>query len=174
MYRSSGLIALLVVFGCAVSVPAQDKPPVENKLSPLERFAGEWTVDGKWSDGSRLRGRAVYEWGLGKKILRTKSFVMDGDREYQRYEGIFAWHPEKKSLYHVSFAFDGGMTETLVDVMDKDTLHLGWTPFVKDRPQAVRQTIRFLDDDRFGWVVELKKGDKWVQLIDATWKRKGK
>jgi hypothetical protein len=174
MKRSCSLVALLAILACAVSVPAADKLAVENKLSALERLPGEWTVEGKWSNGSGLKARAVYEWGLGKKILKTKTIVKDGEREYQRYEGIIAWHPEKKSLFQISFAFDGGMTENLIDAKDKDTLQVGWTPFAKDKPAPVRQTLRFLDDDRFQWVVELKQGEKWVQLIDATWKRKGK
>jgi hypothetical protein len=168
------VVVLLIVLACCRSVSAGEKPAAANKLSCLERFAGEWTVEGKWSGGAGLRARSIYEWGLGKKILKAKTFVKDGDREYQRYEAVFAWHPEKKSLFQISFAYDGSMTQTLIDAKDDNTLHVGWTPFAKDRPSPIRQTLHFLDNDRFQWVVEQKQGDKWVQLIDATWKRKGK
>jgi hypothetical protein len=166
------LFAALAVLAAIGHAAAGDKPGAKDKLAPLARFVGEWEVDGKWSDGSPLHARGVYAWGLGKHILTAKTFVQDGKKEYQRYEGVMAWHPEKKSLFQISFAFDGSLTETLIESKDKDTLHLGWTPFAEGKPSKVRQVIRFLDNDRFQWVVSLQEGDGWKQLIDATWKRK--
>jgi hypothetical protein len=99
MRASFRFLAVLTILACAGTLPADDRPASDNKLAALEPFAGEWTVEGKWSSGDQLRARAVYEWGLGKKIMRAQTFVMNGDKEYQRYEGILAWHPEKKSLY---------------------------------------------------------------------------
>lgn len=98
---------------------------------------------------------------------------MNGDREYQRYEGVLAWHPERKSLYEISFAYDGTITEVLIDLTDKDTMKLGWTPIRPDKPPQVRQVIHFIDRDHFRWVVTLRDGENWKQLIDATWQRKG-
>src|SRR5262249_26646173 len=119
-----------------------------------------------------LHARGVYSWGLGKTILHARTFVRDGEREYQRYEGVMAWHPEKKSLFQVSFAYDGALTEVLMEPQGKDTLRVSWAPFHPDKPSRVRQTLTFLDDDHFRWVVELRDGDGWKQLIDATWVRK--
>ena len=45
-------------------------------------------------------------------------------------------------------------------------------PFAEGKPSKIRQMIRFLDNDRFQWVVSMQEGDGWKQLIDATWKRK--
>ena len=143
-------------------------------MAVLDRFAGEWEVDGQWADGTSLHSRGVYTWGLGKKILKAQTFVRDGDHEYQRYESVLAWRPERKSLYEISFSFDGHVTEYLIDVKDENTLLIGWTPYDPDKPPAVRQAIKFLDKDHFQWTVWLKDGDNWKQLIDATWKRKGK
>jgi hypothetical protein len=165
---------MLVVLTSSGAPRADNKPAADNKLAALERFAGEWEVDGKWSDGNSLHARGVYEWGLGKKILKAKTFVMEGNKEYQRYESILAWHPEKKSLFEITFAFDGHISEVLIESKDKDTLHFGWVPFTEGKPSNIRQTIRFLDNDRFQWVVSLEDGQDWKQLIDATWVRKGK
>ena len=143
-------------------------------LAALDRFAGEWEVDSKWADGQRLQARGVYAWGLGKKIMTAKTFVRDGDKEYQRYEGVMAWHPEKKSLFEISFAFDGSLTEVLIEPKDKDTLHIGWVPFTAGKPSNLRQVIKFVSQNEFQWTVSMKEGENWKQLIDATWKRKGK
>jgi hypothetical protein len=156
-------LAVLVTVGSAAA---------GDPLAPLGRFAGEWEVDGKWSDGSPLRARIVCAWSLGKKIMTSKTFVQDGGKEYQRYEGIMAWHPEKKGLFQVSFAFDGTLTETLIDSKGKDTLEIGFTPFAEGKPSKIRQVIRFLDNDRFQWVITAQQGSEWKQLIDTTWKRK--
>ena len=99
---------------------------------------------------------------------------MNGTKEYQRYESILAWHPEKKSLFEITFAFDGGLSEVLIETKDKDTLLIGWAPYTEGKPSKVRQTIRFLDNDRFHWIASLKDGEEWKQIIDATWKRKEK
>src|SRR5207302_42500 len=81
--------------------------------------------------------------------MTTKTFVRDGDKEYQRYEGIFAWHPDKKGLYYINFAFDGAIGETMVEAKDANTLHIGWVPCNPERPSPVRQVLTFLDNDRF-------------------------
>ena len=174
------ILTLLAIFISTAAASAGDtpatgeKPAGDNKLVVLERFAGEWVVEGKWSNGDSLTARTVYEWGLGKKIMTARTFVKNGDKEYQRYEGIFAWHPEKKSLFQISFAYDGSLTEVLIEAKDKDTLNIGFTPFTAGKDQRLRQTLRFLDNDCFQWVVQLKNGEEWHQLIDATWKRKAK
>src|SRR5579862_6490985 len=107
-------LALLAFVAVAHSLQAAEQPNAGSGLAALQRFVGEWEVNGKWADGSTLHARGVYEWGLGKKIMTAKTFVGDGDKEYQRYEGIMAWHPEKKSLFQISFAFDGAVTEVLM------------------------------------------------------------
>ena len=164
-------VAILTLLTAAI--PAGDKgEKADNKMAPLERFAGEWVVDAKWASGQPLKARNVITWGLDKKILLAKTFVMDGDREYQRYEAVMAWHPEKKSLYEITFAFDGSIGEVLIEAKDKDTLHVGFTPVDPAKPSKVRQVLRFLDNDRFQWIITVQEGQEWKQIMDATWKRK--
>ena len=163
-----------VIFALAVSLTltgrlhAQDDA-ARKALAALDRFVGEWTVDGRWSDGSSLHARGVYEWGLNKRILKARTYVKDGEKEYQRYESVLAWHPDKKLLFEISFAFDGALSEYVVETAGKDTLRIGWTPFAADKPSRARQVIKFLDKDHFRWTVSLKEGDGWKQLIEAVW-----
>jgi hypothetical protein len=165
------VVTAMLIFAVMGRLSADDKAPADSALQALDRFAGEWVVDGNWSDGKPLHARSVYSWGLRKKILKAQTFVMDGKHEYQRYEGVLAWHPEKKSLFEISFAFDGSLSEYLIECADKDTFRIGWAPFSPDKPGRVRQVLKFLDNDRFQWVVQVKDGDNWKQIIDATWKR---
>jgi hypothetical protein len=173
-------IRVLVVLGSSAMLAAfaraDDKagPKIDPKLAPLARFAGEWTLDGKWSDGNELHARAVYEFRLGGKILAARTFVKNGDSEYQRYESTMAWHPRKECLYEISFAFDGALTEHRIESKDDDTLLIDFTPFDAANPGKVRQTLHFVDRDHHTWKVELKSDSGWQTLIDATWVRKSK
>ena len=163
---------VLIPFTPAFSSGADPASGNKNPMAPLERFVGEWQVEGQWSDGNKLRARGVYEWGLNHKILKAKTFVMNGEKEYQRYESIMAWHPRKKCLYQISFTYDGGISEVLMEPKDSDTIHVGFTPFHTDQPANIRQVLKFKDKDHFVWTVRMKQGDEWKQLIEATWVRK--
>jgi hypothetical protein len=164
----AGVMILMPAFAPGGDAPAEKKDP----LAPLARFVGEWQVEGQWSSGDKLQARGVYEWGLGKKILKAQTFVMNGDKEYQRYESVMAWHPKKKCLYEITFSYDGSINEVVMESKDHDTVHIGYTPFHADQPQTVRQILKFKDNDHFVWTVTMKQGDEWKQLIEATWVRK--
>ncbi|HEY7327045.1 MAG TPA: hypothetical protein VH592_05370 [Gemmataceae bacterium] len=165
------LSCALVVLSAPAQPPASDAAKKDDPMAVLAPFVGEWRVNGKWSNGETLQARGVYEWGLGKKILIAKTFVGNGDKEYQRYESIMTWHPKKKSLYEISFAFDGSITEVLIEPKDRHTFHIGFAPFHSDQPANLRQVLKFKDNDHFVWTATLKQGDEWKQLIEATWER---
>jgi hypothetical protein len=153
-------------------MPGEDTAPEKkDPLEPLARFIGEWHVEGQWSSGDKLQARGIYEWSLGKKILKARTFVGTGDKEYQRYESIMAWHPKKKCLYEITFAYDGSISEVVIEAKERDTLLIGYTPFHADQPQNVRQVLKFKDNDHFVWTVLLKQGEEWKQIIEATWER---
>jgi hypothetical protein len=104
-------VTLIVLVAGGLFIHATPAFPEDEKAKPVKKpdpmallapFVGEWQVEGTWSSGDKLRARGVYQWGLGKKILHARTFVMNGDKEYQRYESIMAWHPEKKSLYEIN------------------------------------------------------------------------
>src|SRR5579872_5019495 len=157
-----------------VSSARTAEPTIDPQLAPLARFAGEWSVDGKWSSGSPLRARTIYEPALAGKIIKARTFVMHGEREYQRYESTMAWHPERKCLYEISFAFDGAVTEYRLEAKDKETILIDFTPLDEAHPGKFRQTLHFVDDDHHTWKVEFKADSGWQTMIDATWARKKK
>src|SRR5712692_8932670 len=134
MQRLMGLLVLgslmLIAEQSVGGLRAQDKDksPETSQLAPLSRFVGEWTVEGKWSSGDELRARNVYEWGLGNKIIKSKTFVKTDKGEYQRYDAVMAWHPKKKCLFIISFAYDGGMTENVIEPKGDDTILIGFVP----------------------------------------------
>jgi len=149
----------------------------DDHMAALAKFVGEWTVKGQWANGEKLEARNLYEWGLGKKILKARTFVRRGATEYQRYESIMTWHPKKKCLYEITFAYNGDISEYAIDAVDPETFHIGFTPVEKDgasgKPSRanVRQVLKFLDADHMTWTVTMKDHGEWKQLIQATWVR---
>jgi hypothetical protein len=175
--RAASTAALFAALATGAAARSGDEPSAhpEDLLAPFARYIGEWEVDAKWSDGTPLHARATYAWGINKKIIIAKTFVRDPQKgEYQRYEGVMAWHPKKKSLFEVSFAYNGEVSEVLIDVADKDTLHVGYRPYEEGQPANVRQVLRLTDPDTMVWTVSLKSGDKWDQIIEAAWHRKAR
>ena len=172
MVKFSWYASLVALLWPTLSIGGEERAEKNDPMAPLAQFVGEWQVEGHWSDGNKLVARGVYEWGLGKKILKAKTFVMNGDKEYQRYESVMAWHPKKKCLYEITFDYNGNINEVVMEPKDEDTLHIGYTPFHADEPQKVRQILKFKDNDHFVWTVNVKEGDEWKQVIEATWVRK--
>jgi hypothetical protein len=170
------LVVGIFVLNTAGGISAQEKtkPTETDQLAPLSRFIGEWTVEGKWNSGDELWARNVYEWGLGNKIIKSKTFVKSDKGEYQRYDAVMAWHPKKKQLFIISFAYDGNMTENVIEPKDDGNIFIGFVPFHEGEPTKVRQTIQFKDSDHFTWRVELQGDAGWQELINATWVRKSK
>src|SRR5262245_43869932 len=165
------LAAFLAAGGSASAAEQETPPPEENRLLALERFIGEWTIEANWSSGQPLRARAVYEWGLGKKIIKARLYVGEGEKEYQRYESVLAWHPQKRTLFEISFAFDGAITEQRIDPVDADTFRLGWSPFGEGEAPRVRQTLAFRGRDAHDWEAQVKSGEEWKTQIRGTWNR---
>jgi hypothetical protein len=158
----------------ALALPAAraDDATGAGKLAPLSRFVGQWTLDAEWTDGTPLKARAEYEWGLEKRILRGRTFLLGAEgKERQRYEDIMAWDARRASIVDASFSVDGAVNEIIVEEKDDDTLLWGWKPYVEGREGRVRQTIRFEGNDRFVWIVELNGEAGWQQIMEGTWKR---
>jgi hypothetical protein len=170
------LIASLVLFATAVESTWADAPSAKkenDKLLPVARFiGGQWAIDGRWDSGEELHARSIYEWGLNKKFVKARTFVNNRGVDYQRYEAIFGFDPAKKSLYEVSFSFDGRMSEYTIEPKDASTLQIGWSPFGNGETPRIRQTIQFQDDNTFTWTVWMKDKGDWKRLIEGTWRRK--
>lgn len=166
-----------LVFGfCIVCTTngMQDQPKAEvEHLAPLARFIGEWETHGKWAQGGELHARGIYTWGLNRKLMHSKTFVKDDKMgEYQRYEGVFYYKPQYKRVQMLEVAFNGALSESVLEVPDSNTLKFGYTDVSADKPSKVRQLITFTDNDTFVWKVELQSKEGWQQIIEATWRRK--
>ncbi|MBE7558692.1 hypothetical protein HS125_07000 [bacterium] len=173
--KKACLLLLLLAASSVPSLSATEPPAGADPAAwaLLEKWAGsEWVLDASWSSGEPLRARCVYTWGLGGKFLACKTFVSTGTSEYQRYETVIAWHPDKKSLVSIDMAFNGHLSETVMELVDKDTLRQGYVDYVPGHASPTRQEISFLDDDHHTWRVWVKsRSGEWTQIMDGVWRR---
>lgn len=171
MMKCNRVLALVLVMVMAAAKTRAEEPTDRGDLAPLARLVGEWNLEAKWVDGTPVRARAVYRWGLGGTIMTARMFVIDGADERQRYEEVMAWDRRRQSIVDISFSVDGAINEILVEPRDDDTLLFGWTPYHPSKAGKVRQTIRFDGKNRYVWIVERNAEGAWKQIMEGTWVR---
>jgi hypothetical protein len=152
------LLTLLACVGLALPAARADEPRSADPLEPFARFVG-----GAWESEGDFKVRIVYDWGLNKKLLKIKSFLIDKDGPNLVYESSVYWHPEKKEVVFQSVSAKGGLFDGVMTT--KGNVYTSvFTSYEGDKATPFRQTIEFLDDDHVLWTVLGKKGDEWVTL----------
>jgi len=164
----------VVTFAVGQPVKSTESAPKVDPLrsiAALAPFIGEWKFDGKWEDGSPLKARTVYGWGVGRKHVKFATFVAAEKGEYQRYEGFLTWQPDAGCFAEYSFAFDGAVSEYRLDTADGQKFAIGFTPLHADHPAQVRQEVEFTDANTQSWTVEMHAGEAWQRIMKGEWKR---
>ena len=172
--RSFGSILLGVWVVLPNSISEADdsaaKPPKDQPLSVLAPYVGyEWHVDAKWASGQPLRARNVYEWGMGKKPVRVRTYVQGPKGEYQRYETYYCHDAKTGTIRSWGLNAAGARSEGMVRVEGR-RLHFEGEPTAGEPP--LFQWIERLDEMRFRWRAEVEKDGKRVRLIDAVYLRR--
>lgn len=73
-------------FIVAPGVAQQSSTDNANPLAGFERLIG-----GRWDAGD---SRHVFEWGVGRQVVRSRSYFVTDGRERLVSEGMWYWHPE--------------------------------------------------------------------------------
>lgn len=67
-------MALIATVGFALPASRADEPKPADSLQPFGRFVG-----GAWESEGDFKVRIVYEWGLNRKLLKIKSYLIGKD-----------------------------------------------------------------------------------------------
>jgi hypothetical protein len=173
-------IAGPAIIGLCLGIPAIDlciagesEPEQKAKipLEPLSRLiGGKWTVKGTWENGHELNAWATSEWGVNKHMVKTTTYAVNDGESELIYETVYAWHPGKKKIIFMSFSAWGAVYDGIVEP-DGDELKYTWTAYAGDKVTQYRQTVRFLDNDRYTWTAFEKTDEGWTKLIDIIYRR---
>ena len=155
------LLACVALIGLTLPIARADDPRPADPLEPFARFVG-----GAWESEGDFKVKIVYEWGLNKKLLKIKSFLIGKDGPKLVYESSVYWHPEKKEVVFQSVSGQAGLFDGVMTVKG-NTFTSVFTSFEGDKATPFLQTLEFLDDDHVLWTILGKKGDEWVTLHQA-------
>jgi len=176
-----GTVAIILLTVAAlVPLPAaaQSEPPAKpaaESAKPLEPLAhlvgGQWRGELKMLDGTVIRARHVFEWGLGGTILKSKTYGASGERpERLVYEGVFAWHPGQKAIVFREFSAFGEVNEGTIAPED-GALHVSWTDQGPSGATEYRETLRFPDRDHYTSEAHKKTAAGWEKMLDSAFAR---
>ena len=172
----------IVLLGAALALgapstlsAADDKPAAEaNPLEAMARFVGgAWIGEGKGPGGTNdFHTKVAYEWGLNRRLLKLKSFLVRGGAEQPAYETVYFWHPGRRQILFYSISAQGGLFEGTTKA-NGDTFESQFTSYQGEQATTYRQTVRFVDADHTEWTVHAKKGEEWVKVIESRQRREG-
>jgi hypothetical protein len=156
-----GLAAAAVLMFVALSASRADDPKPADPLKPFDRFVG-----GAWESEGDFKVHVAYEWGINKKLLKIKSYLIGQSGPNFMYESAVYWHPGKKQVVFQSIGTSGGLFEGVMSA--KENVYTSdFTSFEGDKSTEFRQTLEFQDDDHVLWTVLRKTGDQWVKLHEV-------
>lgn len=140
----------------------------DSKFGAMAKLVGhDWYAKGLWEDPSRGGMRVSYEWGLGGKLMKVKSFVRMEGEEKLVYESVMGWHPGRERIAGYCFSvwgsvYDGSFT------IDGNKFFYEWEDFKGDTVARWRQLIELTSDDSYQWTVWKREGDDWSLSKEST------
>jgi hypothetical protein len=137
-----------------------------NPLMPFERLiGGEWHLEGSYQE---------FEWGVGRKSVKSRSyFMVDGSPKLVS-EGIWFWHPGEKEIKGVFTAIH--MPVTFFDYTtrfeDKKMVNDLRSYDSNGNEMVYAETWDFKDDMHFVWKLLSKTPDGLKEEMGGTYTRK--
>lgn len=159
----------LVASAAAASPPAPSANPgqngTEDPLAPLARLVGgQWRGTIKLLNGTTIHARHVFEWGLGGKILRSKTYGAFGENpERLVYEGFYTWHPQQKTIVFQEVAAYGATDEGTIEP-EGTALHYRWSQYSSEGVTVFKETLLFPDNDHYISEAFKKTEDGWEKF----------
>ena len=167
------VVVILLAAVALVPLPAAAQSDAPAKpLEPLAHLVGgQWRGEIKLLDGTVIRARHIFEWGLDGTILKSKTYGAVGDSpERLVYEGTYGWHPQKKAIvFHEFSAFNSANEGTLTP--EGNALHYSWTELGAKGATEYRETLMFPDRDHYTSEAQKKTDAGWEKFVETAFAR---
>jgi hypothetical protein len=167
------ILIMLAVIGVTLPIPGwaqtqaeHSHTPAQNPLAPFERLIG-----GQWHLGTSYQ---EFEWGVGRRSVRARSYFFVADEPKLVSEGIWFWHPEDKKIKGVFTAID-----MPVEIFEYTT-RFEETGLVSElitySPDGTRSEYvekwEFQDESHFVWTLLVATPDGLKAEMTGTYARK--
>ena len=158
-------ISLFVCSPVGLLAQVTNNNPIDS-LSQFSRLiGGEWHLDGSYQ---------VFEWGVGKRSVKSRSyFIIDGKSKLVS-EGIWVWHPGEKKLkgyftaIEMPVVFFDYTTSFKGNIMMNELISYS----LQGNPEIYFETWEFTDDDHFVWTLFSKTIDGDKKIMGGNYERK--
>ena len=159
---------------CGGLVRAQNPGVAANPLEQIAWFVGgTWTAEEKASDGSTLLVKLNCRWADTRQAILFKVSFVTGGKETPQYDGMYVWHPGKKTLtlWQVNrrgevaegeLTVNGDEADQVVRVSHPD----GTAHFLKAHYQRLNN-----DAFRFKAFFRRSESDPWQDALDIVYRR---
>ena len=153
------MITIATLFVLSTALAAGDNP-----LSPFKRIIG------RWESGDSYH---LIEWGVGGKVVLSKSyFVVEGEDQLVS-EGWWLWHPSAKAIQGTAVAvgmpFEGLEMVTRCEEGNLISDLVGVAP--EGSRQTYRETWEFTDDDHYTWTLCLVGAEGETEMMSGRYER---
>ena len=89
----------------------------QSPMSAFDNLIGsKWILEGEWGNGQKFKQEYEFEWSLGKKMVKVKTFgtINIETGEYGlRNEGVRFWQKDEEKILFYEFDVYGGATDGL-------------------------------------------------------------
>lgn len=146
--------ALLIALFLPVFMGAEDEKPEapapKEEPASLDDSAraigGIWVAEDGVKDPKAPHGRFTAEWGVGKKLIRSRTYWVQGGKQSLLYEGAQYWHPGRKALVFYEMEHTGNLFEGEI-VKLGDEYVTRWSAHTAAGEIKYERRGEYLDDD---------------------------
>lgn len=128
---------LAVLLFLLVSLDVRAQKDLENPLlqfSPL--IGGEWDINDSFQ---------TFEWGIGKKSVRSRKFIASPGGGYTSFETVWVWHPQRQLIIGSEITSDASIDFIEHEAYFKgDTLISNISSYLKGQKEAERYQESFV------------------------------
>ncbi len=140
-------------------------PAAFGEEKPLEALgalvAGDWRADDS---------RHVFEWGVGRKALRSRSYARSEGEWKLVSEGLWFWDPGEEAIRGVvvAIAMPVDLFEYRAQVRDSEVVH----DLVAHGPSGGEYVERWVfGDGSYRWSLEVEREGKTETIMGGTYER---
>lgn len=156
---------LLLLFLLMTTININSQNTEDTNKSPLSGF--DPYIGGEWQLGETYQ---VFEWGVGKKSVKSKSyFVMDG-KPTLASEGYWFWHPGEETIigYFTAVNMPASLFEYTTDFEDNRMISTLITYDDKGSVTKYKEIMDFKSEKNYEWSLYQDN----AKIMNGTFSRK--